>query len=293
MGNPADILQVEAELALPFARTQIARFEVTEADEQVFQNGRVYRLDMCLTPRPDARARYRDHWAAHRRERIGPVYLLPPGETLVVACVPSVARSVVCELQADRLSEWLGEDIAWTDSQRQASLAVGSPRIRRLLGQLAEEMREPGFGQRAMVELLALQTAIELGRFFRGADEAAPGGLTPRRLRLIDERLAAGGATPTLSELAALCNMSVRQLIRAFRASRGCTLGDHIADLRVERAKLLLQGEASVKAIARELGFGAPSSFTYAFRRQTGLTPRDYRAALPGGVRRRGGISTV
>ena len=36
-------------------------------------------------------------------------------------------------------------------------------------------------------------------------------------------------------------------------------------------------GTQSVKAIAYSLGFSSPSSFSYAFRRSVGETPRDFR----------------
>jgi len=43
-----------------------------------------YRLDLGPDPpRPrNARACYSDRWAPHHFERLGPVWLLPPGETL-------------------------------------------------------------------------------------------------------------------------------------------------------------------------------------------------------------------
>jgi AraC family transcriptional regulator len=143
---------------------------------------------------------------------------------------------------------------------------------------LAAEMRRPGFASEALVELITGQMAIELGRYYETITERpVAGGLSPWRLRLIDERLAEMHDTPTLSELATLCNLSVRQLTRGFRASHGCSIGDHIARTRIESAKRLLDTEESVKAIAYSMGFSSPSSFSYAFRRATGATPRQFR----------------
>jgi AraC family transcriptional regulator len=71
--------------------------------------------------------------------------------------------------------------------------------------------------------------------------------------------------------------LSVRQLTRGFRVSRGCSIGDHVAQSRLTNAKRLLATEQSVKAIAYSLGFSSPSSFSYAFRRSVGETPRDFR----------------
>jgi AraC family transcriptional regulator len=101
--------------------------------------------------------------------------------------------------------------------------------------------------------------------------------LAPWRLRIIDERLEALRVAPTLAELAGLCSLSVRQLTRGFRASRGCSIGEYVAQSQIDHAKRLLASEESVKTIAYSMGFASPSSFSYAFRRATGLTPRQFR----------------
>lgn len=90
---------------------------------------------------------------------------------------------------------------------------------------------------------------------------------------------------PSLSELASLCSLSVRQLARAFRASRGVSIGDHIAQCRIEHARRMLAGADSIKSIAYDLGFASPSSFSFAFRSATGQTPREFRSELPGRAR--------
>jgi AraC family transcriptional regulator len=284
MSRPQPVVEIEAELQLPFATAQIARFVLPDTFERELENPDACRLDMCLTPRPaQVRARLRDRWAAQRFERIGHIYVLPPGEALHIRCVPSVTTSVVCELSAERIADWLDEDLAWSEGRGLATLGLGSPTIRTLLQRLADELRDPGFGHEAMTELIAARVALELNHVSVEAGRApASGGLAPRRLRLIEERIALAGPAPSLSELARLCNMSVRQLMRSFRASRGCTLGDYIARSRVEFVKQRLQTDDSVKAIARAMGFSSASALTYAFRRVTGVTPRQYRNELIG-----------
>jgi AraC family transcriptional regulator len=129
-----------------------------------------------------------------------------------------------------------------------------------------------------LVELLAAQMAIELARYCTAIrDTSTTGRLAPWRLRLIEERLAEVKEPPTLAELAALCKLSVRQLTRGFRASHGCSIGDHVAQSRLDNAKRLLATDQSIKAIAYSLGFSSPSSFSYAFRRAVGETPRQFR----------------
>lgn len=161
--------------------------------------------------------------------------------------------------------------------ERQAPLTVDG-NIRGLLLRLADELRHPGLASEALKELIAAQAAIETRRHSGSLSEPAPvGGLAPWRLRLIDERLREVRAPPTLAELAGLCKLSVRQLTRGFRASRGCSVGDHVSQSRLANAKQLLATSRSVKAIAYSLGFASPSSFSYAFRRSVGESPRQFR----------------
>jgi AraC family transcriptional regulator len=69
----------------------------------------------------------------------------------------------------------------------------------------------------------------------------------------------------------------VRQLTRGFRVSRGCSIGDYLAQARIDMAKRRLASEESIKAVAIAMGFGSPSNFTSAFRRSTGMTPGQFR----------------
>lgn len=60
----------------------------------------------------------------------------------------------------------------------------------------------------------------------------------------------------------------------------GATFFDYVAKWRVESAKpLIAAGEASVLAIALEVGFNTRSTFYKAFKRETGMTPQSYRDA--------------
>ena len=127
-------------------------------------------------------------------------------------------------------------------------------------------------------ELIAGQLAIELFRYGAAITETlATGGLARWRLRIIDERLLELRNAPTLAELAGLCNLSVRQLTRGFRASRGRSIGEYVAQSQIDHAKRFLAGDESIKSIAYSMGFASPSTFSNAFRRATGQTPRQFR----------------
>lgn len=277
-----EMLKVTAEVQVPVATAQLVHMHVAEPIDIVMFDRDSYWLEMCLEPRPrTARACYLDRWAAQRFERIGKVYLLPPGETIQTRSDggPSHA-SILCHLRPEPMTQWFDGDLQWTGRRLEASLDIADSNIRNLLLRLAEELRHPGFASEMLVEFITGQLAIELGRYFMHFDDIPPSGeLAPWRLRLIDDRLADLQQIPTLSDLAALCKLSVRQLTRGFRASRGYSIGDHVANIRIERAKQLLGTDLNIKSIAHVSGFASSSAFCFAFRQASGMTPGEFRAS--------------
>jgi AraC family transcriptional regulator len=285
VGQPAQqLMSIDAELRVRAATAQLVRFHARGPTDDVMHQRETFWLDQCLTPRPvNARACYRNRWSPRRFERLGRIFLVPPGETMQARCDGGSSQiSILCHLDPEPMSAWFDGDLRWTDRRLEACLDIPDANIRGLLLRLAQEMREPGFASETLVELIAAQLAIELRRYCTTIKERSVGGLAAWRLRRIDDRLKEVLAAPALSELADLCNMSVRQLTRGFHASHGCSIGEHISNIRIDHAKRLLATDQSIKAIAYSLGFASPSSFSFAFRRATLETPRQFRD----GVRR-------
>lgn len=280
--TPAELLPamfVDAELACPAMVAQIVRFDIPGPSEATLSDPDVYQINMCLTPRPlDARASYRHHWGPHRFERLGDIFLIPPGEELFIRGGQVKQASLLCLLKPDAVTALIGEDLVWTEQKLATTVDIPSARIRALLFRLTEEVRHPGIASDRMLEFLAGELSIELGRFCLEVHERpAIGGLAGWRLRLIDERLSDDPRPATLAELAKVCNISIRQLTRGFKVSRGCSIGDYMEQRRMEAAKRLLVDGESVKTIAFQMGFSSPSSFTFAFRRAVGISPSQFR----------------
>jgi AraC family transcriptional regulator len=270
---------VDAELRGEGIVAQIVRYDIPGPTNATLLDPSAYIINMCLTPRPvNSRSGYRDRWGPHRLERIGDIFMVPPGEALQARGEGGQQASLLCMLQAERIDRLFGRPLEWTDQRLAATLDVTNARIRNLLFRLTEEVRHPGFASEQMLECLSGELAVELGRFCLEVEETpVTGGLASWRLRLIDERLADDPSAPTLEDLAMLCNISVRQLTRGFRVSRGCSIGDYIERRRMEAAKRLLVTGESVKSIAFAMGFSSPSSFTYSFRRAVGISPSHFR----------------
>jgi AraC family transcriptional regulator len=265
------------------ASTAIGRVEVLQCswDAPIDISGTcdVHWLQLSLLPiSPGARGCYPDRWGPHRFEPIGQVFLIPAGQMLHSKSDCRRQNSIAFIIRPTAVHDWFDAELEWTDGRLQGGLDIVNPVIRNLLFRLGEEVRHPGFAGDVLAEMMAGQIVIELARHLMGIEERrAVGGLAPWRIRLIDERLAEVSKSPSLAELAGLCNLSVRQMTRAFRASRGCSIGTYIANSRIDHAKRLLASGSAVKAIAHDLGFNSPSNFYFAFRRATGETPSQYR----------------
>jgi AraC family transcriptional regulator len=218
-------------------------------------------------------------WIAAELRGLEAVFLLPPKQTFRVRSDGGASQSsVICHLKPEALVKWFDGDLEWTEYRLEAGLDIGDSSLRWLLLRLSSELKNPGVASVAMVELLIAQIALELGRYCVTIQERpTQGALAPWRIRLVEERLRAIDQPPTLAELAEGCSMSVRQLTRAFRVSHGCSIGDYMAQCRIDHAKRMLTSDQSVKSVAYALGFSSPSSFSYAFRSATGLTPREYK----------------
>jgi AraC family transcriptional regulator len=276
--SSAQAREIDAEMCTGLGSVQLVR-ELFTAPIDVFGKGNEHRLGLTLLPRSNnQKGCFPDLWGPHRFEPIGQIYLFPANHR--VHCKSDCRRqeSIVCNFEPTAVATWFDGELKWTHGRLQSSLDIVSPNIRSLLFRIGEEMRSPGFGSETMVELMTAQVAIELSRHLTGIeDNKTIGGLSSRHLRLIDERLNAGGPPPTLVELASLCNLSVRHVTRAFRASRGRSIGSYVAEHRTDHAKRLLAAGMSVKAVAYTTGFSCPSNFTTAFHRATGQTPREFR----------------
>ncbi len=270
--------KVEAEMPLGIGRVQLIQKFWNEPID-VVRTAYTHHLELALLPRSDhAIGCFPEHWGPHRFEPIGEVFLMPARHMVHAKSDCRHQSSVVCNFDPAAVAKWFEGDLEWTDGRLRGSLNIVNAQVRGLLFRIGEELRNPGFGSETMTELMAAQAVVELSRHLLSIGERrAIGGLSPRNLKLIDERLGDAGVPPALSELAALCGLSVRHLTRAFRVSRGRSIGRYIAERRMDHAKQLLASGTCVKSVAYATGFTAPSNFSAAFLRATGETPRRYK----------------
>ena len=82
----------------------------------------------------------------------------------------------------------------------------------------------------------------------------------------------------TIEHVARQVYMSRSRFIKHFPVSVGKTFAQFLVEERLKTARMLLHNtDWSVKEISAITGFSHPVSFYHMFKRQTGITPENYR----------------
>lgn len=101
-----------------------------------------------------------------------------------------------------------------------------------------------------------------------------------RPVRMAIEYVQVHYPDPTLSmeRLGKMVNLSPDYLSCLFREETGKNLKRYITDIRIAEAKRMLrQTNRAVSEIAKKTGYSSNHYFAKTFRRETGMTPREYR----------------
>jgi len=106
---------------------------------------------------------------------------------------------------------------------------------------------------------------------------ALTGGLSPRKLNLVKEYMAANlDRNITLKELANLVNLSEYHFQRNFKAQCGVSPQVWLTRLRVDHAKELMRQNQNLAQIADACAFSSQSHFSRTFKKYTGASPGVY-----------------
>jgi AraC-like DNA-binding protein len=81
----------------------------------------------------------------------------------------------------------------------------------------------------------------------------------------------------TVRQLARVAGLSEARFKMRFKAETGIPPAEYVLRQKVERAKLLLQTQATVTDVGMQLGFSTSQHFSTVFRRYTGQNPSKYR----------------
>lgn len=93
--------------------------------------------------------------------------------------------------------------------------------------------------------------------------------------KYIDEHLSEKVSRTDIADYVAL---SENYLSRLFHKENGCSISDYILEKRMNMAKkLLIQTKLPVSAIGEQVGYETTTYFIRVFKREIGMTPKDYR----------------
>jgi two-component system response regulator YesN len=83
----------------------------------------------------------------------------------------------------------------------------------------------------------------------------------------------------SINEMAALVNLSYSRLEHLFKAEMGITLSSYLKNIRIEKARELLETTfLTNQQIMAKVGLSDESHFVRDFKKAYGLRPRQYRA---------------
>jgi AraC family transcriptional regulator len=180
--------------------------------------------------------------------------------------------------------ETLAEDLGVSRSRTELlpQLAVPDQTLHHLGCLLQSEAIQSGLGSALMVQSTVCSLGIHVLRHYSSL--AVPLAstqltLTTARLnRVIDYMRTHLDQQISLAELAAVCSISVSHFTRTFRQATRRSPHAFLTDLRLEKAKELLeQTHLSITSIALSCGFEQPQYFATQFRRKLGWTPSAWR----------------
>lgn len=96
-----------------------------------------------------------------------------------------------------------------------------------------------------------------------------------KMLRFVAENYA---SLISIEDVAKVGGVSVAYAISLFKKMLGRTIKEHITDMRIAHARMLLtETDAKILTIAMEVGFGSLSAFYESFSSRTGYSPAAYR----------------
>lgn len=82
---------------------------------------------------------------------------------------------------------------------------------------------------------------------------------------------------PSIAELAHLLGINETYLKTHFKAEFASTVYGFVKSRRIQRAKeLLREGKMNISEIAWEVGYKHPTHFTAAFKKETGVSPKEF-----------------
>ena len=213
--------------------------------------------------------------SAFNVERLGAIGIVPAGKSAEVSWNNDISLSVLL-LDPDYITRLLGNS-----PDLRPRFDIADPIFSDLCSRLVSAIMVPHFPERTYVESLVVLCMESLSRNTRSIpdDQPGKGRLSPRQLQHViafahdSMQLDIG-----LVDLANLVHLSAYHFGRLFKQTIGLSPYQYILQMRIEYAKkLIIEKAGPLGEIAYQLNFSDQAHFSNAFRKATGVSPRQYQ----------------
>jgi AraC family transcriptional regulator len=216
----------------------------------------------------------------------GAIWLSPAGvgkEIVITAPIPQTMHLYLPTALFDRLKDDFNLPIAPAHSIRHA-VGIGDDVIDQIGRSIFSELTVETAASRVYVEIASLTLAARLLQKYCDSGACAPSessahSLDHIRLRRVLDYIAANIENDiTLVNLAGIAGYSPFHFLRKFTRAMGISPHRYISRMRLENAMAeLAAGKLPLAEIALNAHFSSQASFTRAFHRGTGMTPKEYQ----------------
>lgn len=223
-------------------------------------------------------AEYGQH--QHRIGRGGPeVVLLPPNTTVNLDRNPDCDYCSIFSSTFFPKSSWL----PWLQFEQQSdalrTIRVQDPRIRDYLREAFSRIIDIAHSSLDHTRILHLNLLEHILILLDGAKPQQQTQLDPRVIAARDYLLQHYTDKITVEQVAAVANTSASTLTALFKNQMGSNLMKWRDQLRVQRARELLQEtDLPIKVIASQVGYEDPMFFSRRFKQLTGWSPTQIRS---------------
>ena len=197
------------------------------------------------------------------------------------------SRVIVVTIDPDRLGRFVKTElgILLTARQLRDVPVAHDPELVFAGSMLLDALATRSAGSEVMFESLARVFLVKLIQRYgeelsgpRGYDQGLSADQHARVLDFVARRF---GDTITIEALAREAGLSPSHFSRVFHATLGQTPYQFVMDYRIEKARAMLADTSrALIDVALDCGFADQPHFSRIFKRLTGRTPKEYRAAL-------------